>query len=299
MSENPNKELTTGESLKETKYVLKWISVLIIMGVINLILGKSYGPLKENFFSVDLSNRFLSAKKLMIIFTLLMFSIIYGVREWTRMKQFSGTTQEERKEEFTDFMVYIIISLATFLYASAYIRRKFNTGGGTQSGGADEGILKNTVSSVSSTGFGTLTLYVGILVIILNVITNTFQYLRNKRKNQKDKLLRSIYFGQISTMLQFLVACFFVIGFGMGTLREKKATKIAYTLLKWGLLVAFCVTGIHMINEATDFENWFGEPKAEAASNKNNPNLNATRDQSIEDELEDELRQETGLSPVP
>lgn len=275
MSEITSKELNTGESLKDSAYVLKWVVVLIVMGSINLILNRSYGPMKEDFFSIDLSGRFMSSKKLMIIYTLLMFAIIYGVREWTRMKEFSGTTKEERKEEFKDFMIYIIISLATYLYASAYIRRKFNTGGGEMTGGGNDGILGDTVAGISSTRFGTLTLYVGILVIILNVITNTFQYLRNKKKNQKDKLLRSIYFGQISTMLQFLVACFFVAGFGMGSFRQQDTKQIGFTVFKWLLLVAFCITGIHMINEATDFENWFGEPKTGPPEKKNNPNLNA------------------------
>ena len=274
MSEN-NKELNTGESLKDSLHVLKWIVVLIVMGSINLILSRSYGPMREDFFSIDLSGKFISSKKLMILYTFLMFAVVYGVREWTRMKEFSGTTQEERKEEFKDFMVYIIISLATYLYASAYIRRKFNTGGGEMRGGGNEGILGNTVSGISNTNFGTLTLYVGILVIILNVITNTFQYLRNKQKNQKDKLLRSIYFGQISTMLQFLVACFFVAGFGMGALRQKDTKQVGFAIFKWLLIIAFCITGIHMINVSTDFENWFGEPKKGPPEKNNNPNLNA------------------------
>jgi len=275
MSENPNDELNTGESLKDSAYVLKWVVVLIVMGSINLILNRSYGPMREDFFTFDLTGRFLTSKGIMVIFTLLMFAIIYGVREWTRMKEFSGTTKDERKEEFKDFMIYIIISLSTYLYASAYIRRKFNTGGGEMTGGGNDGILGNTVAGISSTGFGTLTLYVGILVIILNVITNTFQYLRNKKKNQKDKLLRSIYFGQISTMLQFLVAVFFVAGFGMGAIKGQSSGKLGFTALKWLILVAFCITGIHMINEATGSENWFGEAKNIPPVNKNNPNLNA------------------------
>ena len=275
MSENPNDELNTGESLKDSAYVLKWVVVLIVMGSINLILNRSYGPMREDFFTFDLTGSFLTSKGIMVIFTLLMFAIIYGVREWTRMKEFSGTTKDERKEEFKDFMIYIIISLSTYLYASAYIRRKFNTGGGEMTGGGNDGILGNTVAGISSTGFGTLTLYVGILVIILNVITNTFQYLRNKKKNQKDKLLRSIYFGQISTMLQFLVAVFFVAGFGMGAIKGQSSGKLGFTALKWLILVAFCITGIHMINEATGSENWFGEAKNIPPVNKNNPNLNA------------------------
>ena len=177
-------------------------------------------------------------------------------------------------------MVYIIISLSTFLYASAYIRRKFSSGGGSLKGGGDDGLFKDSLGKVGSTNFGTLTIYVGIMVILLNVVTNTFQYLRNKKKNQKDKMLRAIYFGQISTMLQFIVTSFFVAGFGMSVFREQKASQSAVTLIKWGLVIAFSITSIHLINKATNFENWFGEPKDVQARGKNNPNLNPVPEQN-------------------
>jgi preprotein translocase subunit SecG len=209
----------------------------------------------------------MSAKKLMVIFTLLIFSIIYGIREWTRLKDFSGTTVEEKKEEFSDFMIYIIISLSTFLYANAYIRRKFNTGG-TLSGGGDDGLFKDSLSKVSATNFGTLTIYVGMLVILLNIVTNTFQYLKNKKKNQKDKMLRAIYFGQISTMFQFIITSFFVMGFGMSGLRGKSTSQTFITGLKWIIVIAFSITSIHLINKATNFEKWFGEPKDVQHSNQ-------------------------------
>ena len=129
-----SKELSTIESLKTTKYVFKWLLVLVIMGIINIILGKSYGPLKENFFTSDLTGRFLSSKKLMMIYTLLCFAVIYGVREKTRLRAYKGNTKEENTEDIKDFLIYIVISLSTFLYASAYIRRKFNSGTGVISG---------------------------------------------------------------------------------------------------------------------------------------------------------------------
>lgn len=275
-----SKELSTIESLKTSKYVFKWLLVLVIMGIINIILGKSYGPLKENFFTSDLTGRFLSSKKLMMIYTLLCFAVIYGVREKTRLRAYKGNTKEENTEDIKDFLIYIVISLSTFLYASAYIRRKFNSGTGVISGGGNDGILSDTVNKISSTGFSTLTIYVGLLVILLNVITNSFQYLKNKGKNQKDKILRAIYFGQISTMLQFLVTSFFVVGFGMSIFQEKSPFKIGTSLFKWILFISFAGVGIHLINKGTNFENWFGEPKKVDNANVNNPNINPVPDQN-------------------
>lgn len=281
---NENEELSTMESIKTSSYVFKWLGVIIVMGIMNIIMSKSYGPLKENFFSVDLTNRFLSSRKIMVFFTLSMFAVIYLVREISRKIDFSSR-KEENKEETSDFMIYIIISLSTYLYATAYIRRKFNVGSKTLVGGADDGgLFKDTVSKISSTGFGTLTIYVGILVILLNVITNTFQYLKDKKKNQKDKMLRAIYFGQISTMIQFLVACFFIVGFGFSTFQGGESSKIIFACLKWGILIASSILGIHFINKATNGENWFGKTvkNTQGSSNKNNPNLNAVPDQNEE-----------------
>ena len=40
--------------------------------------------------------------------------------------------------------------------------------------------------------------------------------------------------------------------------------KIFIALLKWGVLIAGSILGVHMINLATDGENWFGDPKGVA-----------------------------------
>lgn len=247
------------ESIKETQYAGKWLLVLLIMSAVNIVLSKSYGPLKENFFSADLTNRFMSSNKLMFIYTIIMFLVMFITREKSRMRVFKGATKEENTEENTDFLIYIIISLATFVYCSAYIRRKFNTG--TMKGGGDEGILKDTVSKISSTSFGTLTLYVGLLIIILNVITNTFQYLKDRKKNQKDKALRAIYYGQISTMFQFVITAFFVFGFGMNSFSKQGPMKTGVNIFKWLVIITASVLGIHYINKGTNYQNWFGEVK--------------------------------------
>lgn len=259
-------ELSLWDNISNARVFIQYFILIIVVSGINLVLNKSYGDLNETFFCIDTTGKFLNAKRLMWIFTALVYIIIVGVREWTRKVEYAGTTQEERTEEFKDFMLYIVISLSTFIFAGAYIRRKFNVGG--IQGGGESGIFQGTVNKVSSTSFGTLALYTGIIIILINVISNSYQYLRNKRQNVKDKMLRAIYFGQITTMFIFLISSFFIAGFGCSSLQGSSGLNIGIAVIKWGIVIAGSILGIHMINVATDGENWFGDPKG-IASNEN------------------------------
>jgi len=255
MSEEP----TIWENIKSSRIVIQYFVLMLVVSAINMVLNSSYGSLDETFFCVSTSGSFFNSKRLLWLYTALIYTVIVGVREWTRKVDYAGTTAEERKEEFKDFMLYIVICLSTFIFAGAYIRRKFNTGG--QKGGSGEGAFKGTVSKISSTSFGTLSLYTGILIILINVISNSYQYLKNKKQNVKDKLLRAIYFSQITTMFIFLISSFFIAGFGCSSLQSSSGKNIFIALIKWSIVIAGSILGIHMINIATDGENWFGDPK--------------------------------------
>ena len=124
------------------------------------------------------------------------------------------------------------------------------------------GLLKGTASKINSTSFGTLSLYIGIIMILVNVISNSYQYLKNKKRNVKDKMLRAIYFAQITIMLIFLISSFFVAGFGCSSLQSSSGKVIFIAIIKWGIVISGSILGVHMINIATDGENWFGYPKS-------------------------------------
>tara|TARA_B100000214_G_scaffold375062_1_gene359870 strand:+ start:373 stop:1194 length:822 start_codon:yes stop_codon:yes gene_type:complete len=255
-----NEELSLWDNIKNAQVFIQWVVVLIVMGVISIVIKNAYGELNSNFFCIDIGDSFVTPDRLLVLFTLLVFGVIVGVREWTKKVDYDGTTQEERKEEFKDFIVYIIIVLASFVYATAYIRRKFSKGG--QSGGGNTGILGDSVDKVKSLNIGTLTLYIGILVVILNIFSNTYQYLKNRKRNQKDKLLRAIYFAQIATLFIGIVASFFVAGFGCSIIKENSNLKtIGKAFTKWAIVIAGSGVGIHLINLSTGGENWFGELK--------------------------------------
>lgn len=247
-----SEELTIWENIKNSRVFIQYFVLIIVLSVINIILNNTYGDLNETFFCKNISESFLNSKRLMWIFTALIYIFIVGVREWTRKVDYAGTTDEEKKEEFKDFMLYIVICIASFLFAGAYIRRKFNVSG-IQGGGIGE--------KITSTNFGTLSLYTGIIIILINVISNSYQFLRNKKQNIKDKMLRAIYFGQITTMFIFLISSFFIAGFGCSTLQGTSGLNIAIAIFKWIVVIGGSILGIHMINVATDGENWFGNPK--------------------------------------
>lgn len=257
-------ELSFWDNIANARVFIQYFILIIVVSGINLVLNKSYGDLNETFFCINTSGKFFNSKRLLWVFTALVYIFIVGVREWTRKVEYAGTTKEERTEEFKDFMLYIVICLSTFIFAGAYIRRKFNVGG-IQGGGGESGIFQGSVNKISSTSFGTLSLYTGIIMIIINVISNSYQYLRNKKQNVKDKMLRAIYFGQITTMFIFLISSFFIAGFGCSSLKGSSGMNIGMAILKWGIVIAGSILGIHMINVSTDGENWFGDPKGVAS----------------------------------
>lgn len=255
------------ENIKDSRVFIQYFVLIWVMAAINMILNKSYGNVNDTFFCADISGSFFNSKRLLWIFSALIYAVIVGVREWTKKVEYTGTTVEERKEEFKDFMLYIVICLTTFVFAGAYIRRKFNTGG--QKGGSD-GAFQGTVSAISSTGFGTLALYTGILIILINVISNSYQYLKNKKQNVKDKFLRAIYFSQIATMFIFLISSFFIAGFGCSSFSSSSGGNIVIAVIKWVIVIGGSILGVHMINRGTDGENWFGDPKGVEAPPDNN-----------------------------
>ena len=255
-----SEELTIWENIKNSRVVIQYFILILVISAINMVLNSSYGDLNETFFCVDTSQGFMNSKKILWLFSFLIFIFIVGVREWTRRVEYAGTTLEERKEEFKDFMLYVVICLSSFVFAGAYIRDKFSVGPDGQGGGGD-GLFSGATSKISSTSFGTLSLYTGIIIILINVISNSYQYLKNKQQNVKDKLLRSIYFAQITTMFIFLISSFFIAGFGCSSLKSSSGMNIFIAVIKWSIIIGGSILGIHMINIGTDGENWFGDPK--------------------------------------
>ena len=165
-------ELTIWQNIGIARIFIQYLVLLLIMIGIHIMLNNSYGEMNEIIFSFDTSQSFFNSKQIMWIYSILVFVFIVAVREWTRKIEFTGISEEEKTEEFKDFMLYVVICLGTFIFSSAYIRKKFSIGGGMMGGG----VFEDLFYSLGNTSFGTLALYSGILIIIINVISNTYQF---------------------------------------------------------------------------------------------------------------------------
>ena len=139
-----SEELTIWENIKNSRVVIQYFILILVISAINMVLNSSYGDLNETFFCVDTSQGFMNSKKILWMFSFLIFIFIVGVREWTRRVEYAGTTLEERKEEFKDFMLYVVICLSSFVFAGAYIRDKFSVG----QGGGGDGLTMHSVTTL-------------------------------------------------------------------------------------------------------------------------------------------------------
>ena len=55
MVDTINEEKSFWDSLGDSEFLIQWVSVLIIMGLVNLILGNAYGDLENTFFCKTLA----------------------------------------------------------------------------------------------------------------------------------------------------------------------------------------------------------------------------------------------------
>ena len=255
-----SEEKSTITKLKESSFFVQWLVVIVVMICINLILTLTFGKVIPSFFCADLSNNnWITPNTILMVFTLLSFIIIFATRQISSDKDLAGLTEEEKKESYKDAIPYLIITLSAYTYASSFIRRKFQ--GQNPGGISGGGIISRAVDSVESINYGTLTLYIGILVFIVNIMSYIFLYLRNKSVNRKNKYARSIYYSQIATLFIGILTSFFVAGFGCSTLKNGRFKEIIIAILKWAILIGGSIFGVHLINKGTEDEDWFEESK--------------------------------------
>ena len=70
-------------------------------------------------------------------------------------------------------------------------------------------------------------------------------------------------------MLICIYRTLIIAGFGCTSLQKSSGFNIFIAIVKWGVVIAGSILGIHMINLSTDGENWFGDAKHTKASNIN------------------------------
>ena len=108
-------ELTLWENIKNSRVFIQYFMLMIVASAVNVILNRSYGNVNETFFCKDISQSFVNSKRLLWLFTFLVYVTIIAVREWTRKVDFAGLTDEEKREEFKDFHV-ICCNMSSYFY---------------------------------------------------------------------------------------------------------------------------------------------------------------------------------------
>tara|TARA_A100001037_G_C15152985_1_gene640891 strand:- start:4741 stop:5541 length:801 start_codon:yes stop_codon:yes gene_type:complete len=255
-------ETDTMTQIKQSGFFVQWLIVACVMVAINIILTITFGKISPSFFCSNLENNsILSSNMVLAIFTILSFVIIFTVRQTYKDKEIPGATTEEQTETTQDVIPYLILTVAAYTYASSFIRRKYQMPSSSAPMGG--GAFSATVQKIESIDYGTLTLFIGIIVFIVNIMSYIFIYLRNKSENRKNKYARSIYFAQIATLIIGILTSFFVAGFGCQTLKDGSGFDILKAVIKWAMLITLSILGVNMINKATDGEDWFGGTKEE------------------------------------
>ena len=175
-------ETDTMTEIKQSGFFVQWLIVACVMVSINIILTLTFGNISPSFFCSNLNGKFLSPNIILTIFTLLSFIIIFIVRQTYKDSIIPGATTEEQTETTKDAIPYLILTIAAYTYASSFIRRKFQVKGSVETIGGS--LLSQTVDKIESIDYGSLTLFIGIIVFIVNIMSYIFLYLRNKSENR-------------------------------------------------------------------------------------------------------------------
>lgn len=262
MSSN-NEEKNLYEKLSESSAIIQYILLFFIMYSLSTILRETFGRMGNSFYCMELSSDgYFTGSNLMNVYLVLSFILIVGVREWVTNKNFRGVRRDESIEDFGDLIPYLIISVATFTFAGAYVRQNYSTETG-QSGGAPDGGFEWIDEKIKSTNYGKLTLYIGILLVIVNFFSTVYMYLKNKRTMRKNKLARSIYYAQITNMLLGILTAIFIFGFGCEFYMRSSNFDKGVSVIKVLFVIGIIIYGIRKINDLTNSgdgpENWFGD----------------------------------------
>uniref|UniRef100_A0A6C0L4D3 Uncharacterized protein n=1 Tax=viral metagenome TaxID=1070528 RepID=A0A6C0L4D3_9ZZZZ len=238
--------------------IIQYFLIFFIMYALSTILSETFGPMGNTFFCADLSdNKYFTGNTIMTIYLIACYTTIIGMREWISNTQIIGSRGDQRIEGFSDFVPYLVITIATFTYAGAYIRQKFSNK--PQGGGSG---LDWIDSKIKGTNYGVTSLYIGILLILVNFFSNVYMYLKNKKDMRRNKIARAIYYAQMTNMVIGAISLVFVLGFGCEFYMRSDGVDKFISVSKLIIVAFLIVFGVRLINKLTNTghgpENWFG-----------------------------------------
>ena len=239
---------------------------LIVAGIMygTYVLFEEKMKFKESFLCSDLSKSSpVNMEIIGKIYVLFCFIIMFVVRKLTQTKTLQKIDLLSIKEYVSDFLPYSVISLGGYVFFSGYLRMKASDT--PMSGGGPMEAFKK----MSTTA---LTVYVGIILMVINAFGLSYFYLKHKSKNRDDQYARTLYWGQITTLLIGGLTALCIALFTCSELISGGPFKTSYVLIKWILLILIVIGCIHLINIETSKphrylqtnedllgkENWFG-----------------------------------------
>lgn len=219
-----------------------WLVVGSVMyGVYNMFESKM--KFKESFLCNDLkSGSAFSMENIGKIYVLLCFIIMFAVRKLTQTKTLYKVDLFSIKDYIKDFLPYSVMTLGAYVFFSGYLRIKASDQG--MSGG---GILDG-FKNISSTA---LTVYIGVLLMVVNAFGLSYFYLKQKALFRKDEYARSLYWAQITTLLIGGLTALCVALFACHGILSAGPYKAAFIAFKWILLIVVVVLSIHGVNKMT------------------------------------------------
>ena len=102
--------------------------------------------------------------------------------------------------------------------------------------------------NISSTA---LTVYIGVLLMVVNAFGLSYFYLKQKALFRKDEYARSLYWAQITTLLIGGLTALCVALFACHGILSAGPYKAAFIAFKWILLIVVVVLSIHGVNKMT------------------------------------------------
>ena len=239
---------------------------LIVAGIMygTYVLFEEKMKFKESFLCSDLSKSSpVNMEIIGKIYVLFCFIIMFVVRKLTQTKTLQKIDLLSIKEYVYDFLPYSVISLGGYVFFSGYLRMKASDTP-MSGGGPIEAFKKMSTTA--------LTVYVGIILMVINAFGLSYFYLKHKSNNRDDQYARTLYWGQITTLLIGGLTALCIALFTCSELISGGPFKTSYVLIKWILLILIVIGCIYFINIETSKphrylqtnedllgkENWFG-----------------------------------------
>lgn len=229
-----HKNKITSTFLPSPGEMVIWLIVLFIMGV-TWNSFENQLPFKNSFFKKNVNGKMLGG-----FYVFLCSVIMITIRKLTQTRTVEGYNVQSIKAYLEDFLPYSVVCIGAYVFFSGFLRIK----------GSESKISGGGIGDSMNININKLTIYIGIVLMIINSFGISYLYLKQKARSRKDQYSRSLYWSQISVMIMGCLTALFVCGFTWDNFTWASKSGIV-DIFKWVLLILTTVFLIHGINRIT------------------------------------------------